>query len=196
MRCRLVTEMSGRTARDTNQTDISPWLSRAAYGGSVLIRDARPDDLEAFVPIFRAVVEDGETYAYPDDLADEQVRGLWFEQPPSRTVVAVDEDGTLLGSAKMGPNRPGRGSHVATASFMVGRTARGKGVGRALGEEMLRWAREEGYAAVQFNAVVETNTAAVALWKDLGFEVLTTVPAAFESSRHGRVGLHVMHRPL
>ena len=96
----------------------------------------------------------------------------------------------------MGPNRPGRGAHVATASFMVGATARGKGVGRALGEEMLRWAREQGYAAVQFNAVVETNTAAVRLWQDLGFEVLTTVPAAFESRRHGRVGLHVMHRPL
>jgi L-amino acid N-acyltransferase YncA len=162
----------------------------------VLIRDARPDDLPAFAPIFRQVVEDGETYAYPEDLDDEQIRTMWFEQPPGRTVMAVDEDGTLLGSAKMGPNRPGRGAHVATASFMVGVAARGKGVGRALGEEMLRWAGEQGYAAVQFNAVVETNTAAVALWEDLGFAVLTTVPAAFESSRHGRVGLHVMHRLL
>lgn len=162
----------------------------------MLVRDARPEDVIAFVPIFRAVVDDGETYAYPEDLADEQIRDLWFEQPPGRTVVAVDEDGTLLGSAKMGPNRPGRGAHVATASFMVGEEARGRGVGRALCEDMLRWAGEQGYAAVQFNAVVETNTAAVALWKDLGFEVLTTVPAAFESSRHGRVGLHVMLRQL
>ena len=75
---------------------------------------------------------------------------------------------------------------------MVGSGARGRGVGRALGEDMVRWARDEGYAAVQFNAVVETNTAAVALWQDLGFEILTTVPAAFESRRHGRVGLHLM----
>lgn len=162
----------------------------------MLIRDARPDDLAVFAPIFRAVVDDGETYAYPEDLDDEQIRDLWFERPPGRTVVAVDDEGTLLGSAKMGPNRPGRGAHVATASFMVGQAARGKGVGRTLGEEMLRWVREQGYTAVQFNAVVETNTVAVALWQDLGFEVLTTVPAAFESSRHGRVGLHVMHRPL
>jgi L-amino acid N-acyltransferase YncA len=162
----------------------------------VLIRDARPDDLAAFAPVFRAVVDDGETYAYPEGLDDEQVRELWFEQPPGRTVVAVDEDGAMLGSAKMGPNRPGRGAHVATASFMVAAGARGRGVGRALAEEMLRWTHEQGYAAVQFNAVVETNVAAVALWKELGFEVLTTVPAAFESSRHGRVGLHVMHRRL
>ncbi|GAB3067761.1 GNAT family N-acetyltransferase [Pedococcus soli] len=162
----------------------------------MLIRDARPDDLAAFAPIFRQVVDDGETYAYPEGLTDDEIRGLWFERPPGRTVVAVDDAGTVLGSAKMGPNRPGRGAHVATASFMVGAAARGHGVGRALGEEMLRWAGEQGYAAVQFNAVVESNTAAVALWKDLGFEVLTTVPAAFESRSHGRVGLHVMHRPL
>ena len=162
----------------------------------MLIRDVHRDDLPAFAAIFREVVEDGESYAYPEGLDDGQVHALWFEQPPGRTVAAVDEDGTLFGSAKMGPNRPGRGAHVATASFMVRAAARGRGVGRALGEEMLRWAREQGYAAVQFNAVVETNTAAVGLWRDLGFEILTTVPAAFESSRHGRVGLHVMHRPL
>ncbi len=156
------------------------------------IRDITPSDLPAFATIFREVVDDGETYAYPEDLTDEQIRDLWFERAPGRTVVAVDDDGSLLGSAKMGPNRPGRGSHVGTASFMVGSFARGRGVGRALAEDMVRWARNEGYAAVQFNAVVETNTAAVRLWQDLGFEILTTVPGAFESRRHGRVGLHLM----
>jgi L-amino acid N-acyltransferase YncA len=111
-------------------------------------------------------------------------------------VVAVDDDGSVLGSAKAGPNRPARGSHVATASFMVANAARGRGVGRALGEWVLSWAREQGYAAMQFNAVVETNLAAVALWHDLGFEVVGTVPEAFDSRTHGRVGLHVMYRPL
>jgi L-amino acid N-acyltransferase YncA len=158
----------------------------------VLIRAATDADLPAFAPIFREVVDAGETYAYPEDLSDAQIKALWFESAPGRTVVALDDDGTLLGSAKMGPNRPGRGSHVGTASFMVGAAARGKGVGRALAEDMVAWHRREGYAAIQFNAVVETNTAAVRLWQDLGFEVLTTVPAAFESRTHGRVGLHLM----
>jgi GNAT superfamily N-acetyltransferase len=162
----------------------------------VLIRDFTAGDLTAFAPIFRAIVDDGETYAYPEGLADDAIAALWWEQPPGRTVVAVDDDGTLLGSAKMGPNRPGRGAHIGTASFMVGPAARGKGVGRALAEDMVRWHREQGYVAIQFNAVVETNTAAVRLWQDLGFETLTTVPAAFESRTHGRVGLHVMYLPL
>ena len=47
---------------------------------------------------------------------------------------------------------------------------------------------------MQFNAVVETNVAAVALWESLGFETVGTVPEAFDSRAHGLVGLRVMHR--
>jgi hypothetical protein len=49
---------------------------------------------------------------------------------------------------------------------------------------------------MQFNAVVETNRGAVALWESLGFRVLATVPDAFLHPTAGYVGLHVMHRPL
>lgn len=162
---------------------------------AVRVRPAEPADWPAIFPIFRAVVAAGETYAYPDGLTSEQARALWVPGPPAQTFVAVD-GGTVLGSATSGPNRPGRGAHVATASFMVDPAHAGRGVGRALGEHVLAWARAEGYRAVQFNAVVETNHAAVALWRSLGFEVLTTVPEAFDSARHGLVGLHVMYRRL
>jgi hypothetical protein len=47
-----------------------------------------------------------------------------------------------------------------------------------------------------FNAVVETNAGAVALWRSLGFEVLATIPEAFHHPAAGYVGLHVMHRRL
>jgi hypothetical protein len=49
---------------------------------------------------------------------------------------------------------------------------------------------------MQFNAVVETNARAVALWRSLGFDVLATVPEAFDHPEHGLVGLHVMFRRL
>ena len=153
-------------------------------------------DWPAFYPVFRDVVADGETYAYPEGLTSEEARALWVEPPPGITVVAVDDAGRVLGSAKTGPNRPGRGAHVATASFMVAQHTRGRRVGRSLAEWVLEWTVAQGYAAIQFNAVVETNTAAVALWGDLGFRVVGTVPAAFDSASHGRVGLHVMHRYL
>ena len=163
----------------------------------MIIRPATDDDWPRIWPFFDLIVTAGETYAFPPDLTVESARPWWMEQPPGRTVVAVDDDDeTVLGSAKMGPNRPGRGAHVATASFMVDPAAQGRGVGRALGEHVVEWARAAGYRGIQFNAVVETNRAAVALWQALGFEILGTVPEAFDHARDGLVGLHVMYRPL
>lgn len=160
------------------------------------IREAEAEDWAAIWPIWKGIVDDGETYAYPDTATSEQARGWWMEGPPSRVVVAVGDTGNVLGTAKMGPNRPGRGDHVGTASFMVGPAARGLGVGRALAEDMIAWHRQQGFRAIQFNAVVETNTAGVRLWQDLGFTIIGTVPGAFRSRHHGDVGLHVMYLPL
>lgn len=157
----------------------------------MLIRDAEDDDWPLIYPFFAAIVAEGETYAYPDGLSLEQARDWWMEPSPGRTVVAVDGP-VVLGSAKMGPNRPGRGAHVATASFMVDPRHRGRGVGRALGVHVVGWARAGGYRSIQFNAVVETNETAVALWQSLGFRVIGTVPEAFDHPGHGLVGLHVM----
>ena len=49
---------------------------------------------------------------------------------------------------------------------------------------------------MQFNAVAETNAAAVALYRSVGFSIVGTVPAAFEHPKHGFVGMHVMHLHL
>jgi L-amino acid N-acyltransferase YncA len=161
----------------------------------VEIREYADGDWQSIWPIFQQVVGAGETYAYDPSLTYDEALSIWVEAPPAHTVVAVDGS-QLLGTAKMGPNRPGRGSHVATASFMVSEAARGRGVGRALGEYALAWARDQGYASMQFNAVVESNLAAVRLWTSLGFEIIGTVPEAFDHARNGLVGLHVMYRRL
>ena len=146
-------------------------------------------------PVFRAIVTAEDTYAYDPDIASDEARDLWMERPPGLTVVAV-EDGAVLGNAKMSANRAGRGAHVGTASFMVAPEARGRGVGRALGKYVVDWHRAQGFRGIQFNAVVETNTTAVALWTSLGFSVVGTVPGAFDHPQHGYVGLHVMYLSL
>jgi L-amino acid N-acyltransferase YncA len=160
------------------------------------IREATPEDWTGIWPFLHEIVAAGETYPYDRGISEEQARRLWMVPPPARTVVAVDDDGAIVGTANMYANRPGPGAHVASASFMVDPARAGRGTGRALGEEMLRWARDRGFRAVQFNAVVETNERAVALWRSLGFNVIGTVPEAFLHPTHGYVGLHVMHRFL
>jgi GNAT superfamily N-acetyltransferase len=161
----------------------------------VIIRPAVDTDWPTIYPFFSAIVNAGRTYTYPENLSMPEAYHWWMEQPPSLTVVATVDD-IVVGSAKMGPNRPGRGSAVATASFMVDPDHQGQGVGRALGVYVVDWARSGGYRGIQLNAVVETNRAAVHLWQDLGFRIMTTIPEAFDHPDDGLVGLHVMFRSL
>jgi GNAT superfamily N-acetyltransferase len=164
--------------------------------GSMLIRDATRDDWPAIWAFMRGIVAAGETFSWDRDLSEDDARAYWLRDPPARAVVAVDHDGTILGTAESGPNHGGPAAHVANAGFMVAPEHSGRGVGRALAEHVLGQARTDGFRAMQFNAVVETNTGAVRLWRSLGFDVLATVPEAFCHPVHGYVGLHIMYRRL
>lgn len=162
----------------------------------MLIREATTEDWAGIWPFFHEIVAAGETFTYPVDLSREDGREWWLVRAPSRAVVAVDDSGTVLGTAKMNRNHMGNGSHIASASYMVDPAHTGKGVGRALCEYSVDWARAEGYRAMQFNAVVETNVHAVSLYRSLGFEVLGTLPEGFNHPVEGYVGLHIMHKAL
>ena len=161
----------------------------------MIIRQAAGQDWPQIYPIYAAIIAAGETYAFPEGQSLDEARPWWMEEPPGQTVVA-ESDGVIAGSAKMGPNRPGRGSHVATASFLVDPARQGQGIGRALAEYTLDWCRQAGFASIQFNAVVESNAPAVHLWQSLGFWIIGTVPESFDHPRRGLVGLHVMFRYL
>jgi len=160
-----------------------------------MIRQANRRDWPLIYPIYAAIMAEGKTYAFPEGQSLDDAMPWWMEEPPGQTVVAVG-DGAIVGSAKMGANRPGRGSHVATASFLVDPAWQDQGVGRALAEYVLGWCREMGFASIQFNAVVESNAPAVHLWQSLGFRIIGTAPASFDHPEHGLVGLHIMFRHL
>ncbi|MEU4556360.1 L-amino acid N-acyltransferase YncA [Micromonospora violae] len=159
----------------------------------MLIREFVDGDWSQVWPIIEEVIRAQETFPYDPAMTAEQSYGMWVEAKPGRTVVAVDGE-RVLGTAKMGANRPGPGAHVSTASFMVAADARGRGVGTALCRDALTWAREQGYAGMQFNAVVESNRSAVRLYQREGFAVVGTVPGAFRHPTLGRTGLHVMYQ--
>lgn len=159
------------------------------------IREARADDWAQIWPFLRDVVAAGETYCWPRDTTEEAAKAWWTAKPGGRVFVA-DDGGRVLGTAELHPNQPAAGSHVCNAGFMVAQQAAGRGIGRALAEHVLDQARNAGFRAMQFNAVVETNLNAVRLWQSLGFSILATVPGAFRHPVHGFVGLHVMHTSL
>jgi L-amino acid N-acyltransferase YncA len=160
------------------------------------IRDATPDDWPAIWAFMRGIIAAGETFSWDRDMSEDQARRYWLHQPPGRTVVAVDDDGHVIGTAETHPNHGGPAAHIANAGFMVDPAREARGVGRALAEHVIAQARADGYRAMQFNAVVESNVRAVGLWRSLGFEVIATIPEGFLHPVKGYVGLHIMYRGL
>jgi L-amino acid N-acyltransferase YncA len=158
------------------------------------IRPATPADCDAIWRIFRAVVASGTTYAFaPDTSRDDAL--AYFIGPGIASWV-VEDDADVVGMYKLIPNRRDLGSHVANASFMVDPEHAGRGAGKMMGLHCLREARRAGYKAMQFNFVVSTNTPAVTLWKRLGFDIVGTIPKAFQHRDLGLVDAFVMHRFL
>ena len=162
--------------------------------GTLTIRPATDNDRDAIWKIFQATVAPGDAFVYAPNTSREEAMGYWFAAGTDTFV--AEQDGKIIGSYILRPNRPGLGNHVANAGFMVHPGARGLGVGRALGEHCLREARGRGYRAMQFNFVISTNESAVRLWQQLGFTIVGTLPGAFRHAQKGFVDAYVMFRSL
>lgn len=161
----------------------------------IQIRPAADADFEAMWHIFSTHLAAGETYMFSSaSTTREDGYAYWLGAGVSSFVAALGE--RVLGMYRLVPNQPGRGAHVANASYMVSPAAQGGGVGRMLGEHSLAEARRLGYLAMQFNCVVSTNTAALKLWEKLGFSIVGTLPKAFRHKRLGHVDAYVMYRLL
>ena len=184
------------TAQRVYEDPGAPAPAARPAADGLTIRDARPEDWAELWPFISKIVAAGETFSWDPEMTESQTHAIWMAPAPSRTLVAVDRAGRVVGSALIGPNHGGPGSHVANAGFIVDPDHAGRGTGRALGEAAIERARTDGYQAIQFNAVVESNVRAVGLWRSLGFRVLTTVPRAFKHPSDGYVGLHIMYLQL
>jgi ribosomal protein S18 acetylase RimI-like enzyme len=158
------------------------------------IREIQADEFELVWPIFHAVVASGDTYVYDPGTTFDEAKAMWTT-PPARVFVAL-EDRRVLGCYVLKPNQPALGDHVANAGYMVAPDARGKGVAGALCRHSMEAARNAGFAAMQFNYVVASNTTAVALWQKHGFDIVGRVPNAYRHKTLGLTDVYVMHRYL
>lgn len=165
--------------------------------GALEFVEATDRDWPDIWPVFRAVVAGGDTYAYPPDMGEAAARAAWMPSGTGRSVTYIARlDGTVVATAILKPNAVGLGDHIANAAWMVSGAARGHGVGRRFAEFVIAEARRRGFHGMQFNAVVATNEAAIALWKSLGFTIVGTVPDAFRHASRGLTPIHIMFRSL
>lgn len=158
-----------------------------------MIRRATDADWPAIWDMLRPVFRAGETYAVPRDIDEAAARAMWMDAPAA-TYVA--EDGEVFGTYYIKTNHQGGGAHVCNCGYVTADAARGRGVAAAMCEHSQSAARDLGYRAMQFNMVLASNAGAVRLWQKLGYDIVGTLPAAFNHPRLGMVDGHVMWKTL
>ena len=104
----------------------------------------------------------------------EEQRAWQAERSGARAVVVAERDGQVCGFASLSPwrDRPAYATTVEDSVY-VHRDHQGKGVGRALLEELLRTATAHGFHACMAR-IVGGHEASIALHEGCGFEIVGT----------------------
>ena len=144
---------------------------------NITVREYISTDAHAAAEIWNEVVRDGVAFPQENEMSDTGADDFFRSQ--SYTGIACDENGRVYGLYILHPNNVGRCGHISNASYAVSSSARRKGVGRAVVTDCIKKAKELGFGILQFNAVVASNTAALALYKSLGFKQLGVIPGGF-----------------
>jgi ribosomal protein S18 acetylase RimI-like enzyme len=93
--------------------------------------------------------------------------------PATRLLVALDEDGTVLGTLTLAVFRIPTGVRAWIEDVVVDEAARGRGIGRALTQHALDLAHAEGARTVELTSR-PTRAAANGLYTGMGFAVRDT----------------------
>ena len=134
------------------------------------IRPARPQDARSFLDAYRGVVAEmrfirTEAVTHGHRLFRKRFRRSWDEN--AAHLLALDGD-RVVGSISIRRDDHPVTHHVATLDMLVVSTYRRRGVGSALLEEALRWARSVGVERIELS-VYPNNDAAIALYRLFGF---------------------------
>lgn len=131
------------------------------------IRPLSPELTAGAQAFFRAIPE-GERTFFKEDVLDEATVASWAHDQRARRLLAVDDDGGVIGYVAVIPGL-GWSSHVGEVRLVVGTEHRRKGLGRELAHRALLAALELELSKVVVE-VVATQVAPVEMFQQLGFE--------------------------
>ncbi|SFB96110.1 Ribosomal protein S18 acetylase RimI [Streptococcus gallolyticus] len=136
------------------------------------------EDTAQAIAIWNQIVIDGVAFPQTETLTLET--GKAFFKAQTYTGVAYQADtGQIVGLYILHPNNVGRCGHICNTSYAVDSHFRGQHIGEKLVRHSMETAKKLGFRILQFNAVVKSNQAALALYQKLGFHQLGTIPAGF-----------------
>ena len=140
-----------------------------------IVRAADPGDAEALTRLAEAVSSEPEAWLIS---ADGEWRSVGDERrylkavrryPHAAVFVAERADGAIVGRLSLARDAHPASTHVADLGLMVAKDARRIGVGRALLEASVEWARRSGVRKLELH-VFPWNEPAIQLYERFGFE--------------------------
>lgn len=161
---------------------------------TIKIRSIIRSDESGIWEIIEPVIKSGDTYMYAPDSSREKMMSIWFD--PEKFTYVAEMEGKIVGTFFLKANQPDLGSHVVNAGYMVHPDFRGRGIAEQMCRYSLEEARKLGFKAMQFNCVIATNEVAVRLWQKCGFQIIGTLPKAYQHQTLGLVDAHVMYQWL
>jgi RimJ/RimL family protein N-acetyltransferase len=136
----------------------------------LLVRPAVPADAGALASLGRAVASEQELWlTYDRSRSDERRNLRSVRRDPNVAIFVAETREGIVGRLSIARDRHPYSPHVAEVGLMVAADQRRRGVGSALMEEALDWARGAGIAKVELE-VFPHNEPAIALYRKLGFE--------------------------
>jgi GNAT superfamily N-acetyltransferase len=137
-------------------------------------------ELDGLAVVLADAVEGGDSVSFMDGFGTHDARAFYESLLPeverrTRVLLAAYLDGELVGTVQLVHAWPPNSQHRAdVAKLLVHRNARGRGVGRALMEQLEQEARADGKTLLILDTVAER--AADRLYDRLGWTRLGTVP--------------------
>ncbi len=140
-------------------------------GRRALIRRAKPRDAEALIAHVNAIGAEG-IYIMAEKLTlnpKEERAILRKADGESGVFIVAVVDGEIVGSADSSRGQWLKDRHVASLGIALQKDARGIGLGMAMMQTVITWARSVGIRKLTLG-VFATNKPALALYRRLGFK--------------------------
>jgi RimJ/RimL family protein N-acetyltransferase len=138
----------------------------------LLVRPATPSDAPALVELARAVGSEPEGWLISDSewrsVGEERRYLRALRRYPHAAVFVAELPGGIVGRLSIARDSHPASYHVADLGLMVASGFRRRGVGRALLESAVHWARETGVQKLELH-VFPHNEPAISLYERFGF---------------------------
>jgi RimJ/RimL family protein N-acetyltransferase len=139
----------------------------------ITIRPARPEDASTLVALGAAVGREPEAWLLQSEgwrsATDERRYLRALKRHPDAAVFVAEEGGAIVGRLSIARDPHSASRHVADLGLMVASGHRRRGIGHALLEQAVDWARGAGVLKLELH-VFPWNEPAIRLYEQFGFE--------------------------